>query len=112
MEETLILTPSALFQFLSQVDELKDKEIQVEDNGQSIDIRIGDNSYSLQPETQLAEVDSELVDVIDEINFEGYQEVSSDQDNEVVEGGLIKELIKTLAIGGLVRLTKNAIANS
>lgn len=119
MEDTLILTPSALFAFLSQIDELKDKNIQVEDNGTSIQVSIGDSKYTLQPGTELSEVDPEVVDVIDEINEEGYTEAEdvSVENNlisegKAVEGGLLKEIIKTLAIGGLVRMTKNALIGS
>ena len=119
MEDTLILTPSALFAFLSQIDELKDKDIQVEDNGTSIQVTIDGNKYTLQPGTELAEVDPEVVDTIDEINEDGYAETEAvtveDQsvpEGEAVEGGLLKEIIKTLAIGGLVRMTKNALIGS
>lgn len=106
MDETLILTPSALFSFLSQIDELMGKEITVEDNGQDIEVNIGESKYVLQPGVELSDVDSEVVDTIDEINSDGYVDSELEQP---VEGGIIKELIKTLAIGGLVRLTKNAL---
>ena len=107
MEDTLILTPSALFEFLSQINELKDKEIQVEDDGSKIQVTIGESKYTLEPGTEISEVDSEVVDTIDDINNDGYAEAT----DEPVEGGLIKELIKTLAIGGLVRLTKSALTS-
>lgn len=106
MEDTLILTPSALLLFLSQIDELKDKVIEVEDNGSNIEVTIGEAKYSLQPGTELSEVDPEVVETIEEINEDGYTDIAN---NELIEGGLIKELIKTLAIGGLVRMTKNAL---
>lgn len=107
MEDTLILTPSALFEFLSQINELKDKDIQVQDDGNNIIVTIGESKYTLEPGTEISEVDSEVVDTIDDINNEGYAEA----DESTVEGGLIKELIKTLAIGGLVRLTKSALTS-
>lgn len=107
MNDTLILTPSALFSFLSQIPELSGKEIQVQDNGSSIKVSIGDAQYVLQPDTVLSEVDAEVVDAIDEINEDGYVTA----EDQPVEGGLIKELIKTLAIGGLVRLTKSALTS-
>lgn len=107
MEDTLILTPSALFSFLSQITELSDKEIEVTDNGQSIEVKIGESSYTLQPGSEISDVDTEIVETIDEINSEGYE----DAESEAVEGGLLKELVKTLAIGGLVRLTKAALTS-
>ena len=117
MDNTLVLTPSALLAFLSQIDELKDKEIIVDDSGDDIQVTIGDTKYSLQPGVELSEVDPEVVDVLDEINEDGYDEAveeaeSQPADGEPVEGGLLKELVKTLAIGGLVRMTKNALLGS
>ena len=113
-EETLILTPSALFDVLSQIEELKGHEIQVEQNDEGIYIQIDTNKYNLQPGTELSDVDDEIVDVIEDINEDGYEAIDNSEeypDEEPVEGGIIKELIKTLAIGGLVRLTKNALSN-
>jgi len=113
-EETLILTPSALFDVLSQIEELKGHEIQVEQNDEGIYIKIDENKYNLQPGTELSDVDDEIVDVIEDINEDGYEAIDNSEeysDEEPVEGGIIKELIKTLAIGGLVRLTKNALTN-
>lgn len=107
MDDTLILTPSALFTFLSQIDELKDKTIDVSDDGNQIVVMIGDKRYVLKPGSEVEDVDSEIVDVIDEINDDGYETANE----EIVEGGILKELIKTLAIGGLVRLTKGALTS-
>lgn len=107
MEDTLILTPSALFTFLSQIDELKGKTIDVSDDGNKIKITIGEERYVLKPGSEVDEVDSEIIDVIDEINDDGYDEANQ----ESVQGGILKELIKTLAIGGLVRLTKGALTS-
>lgn len=107
-ESTLVLTPSALFGFLSQIEELKDKEISFDEGEDQISIQIGESTYILESESDISDVSEELVDAIDDINVDCYAETVETED-EPVEGGIIKELIKTLAIGGLVRLTKNAI---
>lgn len=114
--ETLVLTPSALLAFLSQIEELKDLDIELSQVGGSLDISIGNTTYTLlSPDDSVVEVDDIAVDEISEIDEQGYDEIELDETEselvggEAVEGGIIKELIKTLAIGGLVRLTKDAL---
>ena len=84
-------------------------------------ITIGDNQYRIDyntaeevevPEEAVDEVTDIIEDTYDELGASGvdYEEVSDlEVDNtgnlDVVEGGIIKETLKTLAIGGLVRLT-------
>lgn len=107
----ILLTPAALLDFLRQVDELADKDISVDDTGSALNITIGDSSYSIDfNQAEEVEVPDEVVDEVSEINettYEGLDDVEYTEvsDEEVVEGGLIKEALKTLAVGGLVRLT-------
>ena len=119
-QETLFTTAS-LLDFLSQIDELADKDIDVFDNESFALITIGDNQYRIDydtaeevevPEEAVDEVTDIIEDTYDELGASGvdYEEVSDiveDEDGnlDVVEGGIIKEALKTLAIGGLVRLT-------
>ena len=123
-QETLF-TAAAVLDFLSQIEELKDKDILVEDTQTGLAIVIGDNNYNISYDTaEEVEVPQEVVDEISDITDETYASVSEendigiwvesdepiddeliDADTEVVEGGIIKEALKTLAIGGLVRLT-------
>ena len=119
MEENMIvLTPSALLAFLTQIDELKNYNISIIEQDSGIEVQIGDSVYQLEsPAASEISVNDEVVDMLDDLNEECYEEVSDEfgveiADSENIEGGLIKELIKTLAIGGLVRLTKNAIQNA
>lgn len=119
-QETLF-TAAALLDFLRQIDELSDKNIDVFDNESFALITIGDNQYRIDyntaeevevPEEAIEEVTDIIEDTYDELGSSGvdYKEVSDiieDEDGnlDVVEGGIIKEALKTLAIGGLVRLT-------
>lgn len=119
-QETLFTTAS-LLDFLRQIDELSDKDIDVFDNESFALITIGDNQYRIDyntaeevevPEEAVDEVTDIIEDTYDELGASGvdYEEVADiveDQDGnlDVVEGGIIKEALKTLAIGGLVRLT-------
>ena len=119
--DMLVLTPSALLAFLTNIEELKDLDISMQEDADKIEIQIGDGSYILEsPESSEVEIDEMAVNEIDDLNEEGYDELADDADVEYLEdvegdrvnGGIIKELIKTLAVGGLVRLTKGAIMNS
>lgn len=117
MNDTLVLTPSALLAFLSQVEELLDKDIELFENEDSLEIRIGDATYNIESSASASiEVEEDVVEELDEINEDGYEEIDADDFTEVkeiegdlVEGGIIKELVKTLAVGGLVRLTTNML---
>lgn len=119
-QETLF-TAAALLDFLRQIDELSDKDIDVFDNESFALITIGDNQYRIDyntaeevevPEEAVDEVTDIIEDTYDELGASGVDyeevadlEVNDDGDVEAVEGGIIKEALKTLAIGGLVRLT-------
>lgn len=118
MDDILVITPSALLGFLSELEELKGKDIDFVENPDSVEITVGGTQYVLDasnaPEI---EVDEESLEQVDEANEDGYDQLDDTetvdiQGDEPVEGGIIKELIKTLAVGGLVRLTKGAIMNS
>lgn len=118
----LVMTPSALLAFLTQIEEIKNEDISITENENSIEVQIGDSFYTIEsPVDSEVEVDENAVKDIEDLNKEGYEELSELEGvdvveditgDEPVEGGIIKELIKTLAVGGLVRLTKDAIMKS
>lgn len=107
----ILFTPAALLDFLRQVDELADKDIAVRDTGDGVVVTIGESTYSVDSAVAAdVEVPDEVVEEVGEINETAYEELddveyTEIEDDEVVEGGIIKEALKTLAIGGLVRLT-------
>ena len=125
MNDEILFTSAAVLDLLSQLEELKDKDLLVEDTQTGLAIVIGDNNYNINYDrAEEVEVPREVVDEISDITDETYASVSEendigiwvesdepiddepiDTDTEVVEGGIIKEALKTLAIGGLVRLT-------
>lgn len=120
-ENMLVLTPSALLAFLTEIEELKDYEISISEGDDEIEVQIGQSVYSIEsPEHSTVEVSESAVNEIEDLNEDGYEELSENEDVNIVEdiegdrvnGGIIKELIKTLAVGGLVRLTKDAIMKS
>ena len=112
--ETLF-TPAALLDFLLQIDELADYGISVEESGNSIIVKIGDSEYTINmSDAQEVEAPDEVVAEVADINDEAYSEIDNSDyeqisDDEVVEGGIISEALKTLAVGGMVRLTSKLL---
>lgn len=104
----LLLTPASLVDFLSQIDELSEKSISLNSDNEYIEVSIGEATYRIRPQDEvnvpvsvddIDEVNDAADDTYDELVDNGYIENSDE-----IESGLIKELIKTLAIGGMVRL--------
>lgn len=107
----ILLTPAALLDFLRQVDELADKDISVDETGSTLSVTIGESTYGIDlNQAETVEVPDEVVDEVADVADEAYAELGesgvdvTDIDEDVVEGGLISEALKTLAVGGLVRL--------
>lgn len=105
--DTILLTPAALVDLLSQVDELKDYDIGVTEspNG-DLQLQIGETTYSLNTQSAVeVVVDEDVAEEVADINEEAYEELGDEVDMETVESGILKEIAKTLLVGGLVRLT-------
>ena len=107
----ILLTPAALLDFLRQVDELADKDIAVDETGSTLTVTIGESTYGIDlNRAETVEVPDEVVDEVADVADEAYADLGeagvdvTDIDEDVVEGGLISEALKTLAVGGLVRL--------
>lgn len=110
--DQLVFTSASILDLLSNIDELKDKNINLTETESGISITIGESTYEINTANATeVEVDEEVVEEIDEVTSEAYSELS---DNGVdvqdeVEGGPIKELIKTLMLGGMVKMTANML---
>ena len=105
---TLLLTPASLVDFLSQIDELSEKSVSLNSDNGYIEVSIGEATYRIRPQDavnvpvsvdDIDQVNDAADDTYDELVDNGYVENSDE-----IESGIIKELIKTLAIGGMVRL--------
>lgn len=119
MDNEILFTTASLLDFLTQIEELSDKDIIVDENDAAITITIGNSTYSIAKDSaEPVEVEPEVVEEVAEINENTYKELDDVEysevgsedtaeapEGEVVEGGLIKEALKTLAVGGMVRLT-------
>lgn len=106
--ENIVFTPAAVLDLLSQIDELSDYSISMDEYSDHIELAVGESVYELP--TIMAdevEVDSDVVEDIDEINQSTYE--NFDDMSDYINSGIIKELLKTVAVGGLVRLTNNLL---
>lgn len=105
----VLFTPASLLDLLSQITELDDYEIGVDETEGSINIKIGPSVYQVATNSATeVEVDEEVVDTVDEVNEDTYQELTDSgefQDVETVESGPIKELLKATLLGGLIKLS-------
>lgn len=103
----LLFTPAAVLDLLVQIDELSDYDISlVERSEEGIDLRIGHSDYFIvanQAEDVI--VDKSIVDEVEDIHLEAYEDISEHEDMEIITSGIIKEVFNTLLVGGLVRLT-------
>lgn len=119
MNSQVLLTPSSLLDFLIQIDELGDLQISVAETPDgNIQVVIGDSIYSI--DCSYAEdvpVTNEAVDQVSDINEEAYEDIVESDDaveslDEDVSAGIVKELVKTLAIGGLARLAGKVVKDA
>lgn len=118
-DEQIMFTPAAVLDLLSQIEELSDVPVGLAETVDGkIQIAVGDSTYIIDNENvSSVDVDLEVVDVIDEANLEAYQDlVDSDtveyvDDEEPIQGGIIKEGIKSLLLGGLVRFAGKHLLN-
>ncbi len=100
--EEIIFTSAGLLDLLSQIDELKDYDMHLDDNNGAITLTIGDSTYAISKPTDEVEIPEEALEEISDIANDTVD--SFDEEPEVVESGIVKEALKTLLVGGAVRL--------
>lgn len=115
--DELVFTPASLIDILSQIDELKDLNVGISQtpDGET-QLQVGSSIYMLEPENEKEiYVDRAVVEDVEDANFSAYENLGSEfdvTDNlQAVESGIIKELAKTLLIGGMVRLAAKTLKN-
>lgn len=107
MESQLLFTPGALLSFLSQVEELQDYNLDIQEtSSKSLQITIGNSVYTIRPE-DLTEIPAKDVDVEDvfDASKEALNSVDDLEDSEPIESGILKEMAKSLMLGGMIRLS-------
>lgn len=115
--DDVLFTPASILQLLSQVEEFEDFDLGLYlTPDKRLVLEVDDSHYEIISEGELdevvLEVDQEVIDEIEEVNERSYQNIVSENDSvEPIESGVIKEVLKTLAIGGLVRLGKSYLTS-
>lgn len=104
--EEVVFTSAGLLDLLSQIDELSEYDIDVTDNNGSITISIGDSAYQISKPKDTVEIPEEAIAEISDIADEAISDVDNTQS---VESGVIKEALKTLLVGGAVRLISKLV---
>lgn len=106
---TLLFTPSAVLDLLTQVDELSDKDLELVETGSGIQLKVGESIYNIDGSySTTIDVPKDVVTEVDEVNQEGYDAVESagaENTAEPVQSGILSELAKSLLLGGMVRLS-------
>lgn len=112
MNSSIVFTPAALVEFLSEIEELSDVEINFEQTSDdSMQITVGNSTYMISADaaTDVA-VSDKAVDAVEDINLDAFESLEDSWDVSVnesstVQSGVLKEIAKTLLLGGLVRLS-------
>lgn len=111
--DELVFTPAGLLSLLTQIEELKDLELSIEDTGDRIVLSIGDSKYIIDGDAATeVEVDDDAIDRVADVNESTYEDLADSADielTEVVESGILKELAKSLMVGGMLRLTTSIL---
>ena len=109
MDNNIVFTPSAVIHLLTEIDDLKDKNISLSElDGGKLQISVGTSTYDILTSTSLeVEVDEDVLEAVVEENIQTYEELVDVEDIEIsepVESGIITGLVKSLLLGGLIRL--------
>ena len=105
--EEVVFTSVGLLDLLSQIDELSEYDIDVTDNNGDITVSIGDSAYQISKPKDTVEIPEEAIAEISDIADDAISEVENS--DTVVESGVIKEALKTLLVGGAVRLISKLV---
>lgn len=111
----LMFTSASVLDLLLQIDELKDYVIGLTETlDGNIQLQIGDSIYLIENDNAtIIDVDDEVVAEIESTSEDAYTEICEDAyiditENDIdgfepVNGGIIKEIAKSLLLGGMVR---------
>lgn len=106
--DEIMFTPAAVLDLLTQIEELRGYDIGIDDSSNMLRVTIGDSIYNINTRnTADISVDESVVDDVELVNQSAYDNLSDSGEVELepINSGLIKQVAKTLLVGGLVRLT-------
>ena len=112
----IVFTPASLIDLLSKIDELKDYDINVTETiDDQLQLSIGDSIYLIDNEDATpVQVSEDVVEAVEDINIEAYENLDESidvlvGDEQPVESGILKEVAKSLLLGGMIRLSKKLL---
>lgn len=105
---SILFTPAAVLDLLTQIRELEDYEISLIQSDDKVGIKIGKSNYRIEGsdilDIKVSKSDESNIDEVNDSTLQSMED-SGDIDLEPVESGILKQLAKTLLVGGLVRLS-------
>lgn len=109
---SILFTPASLIDLLSKIDELSGYDVGVTETlDGKLQLIVGDSVYVIDDaEITNISVDESVEDAVEDANDEAYEnldesiDVGLESEVEPIESGVLKEIAKTLLVGGIVRL--------
>ena len=117
--DDLLFTPAALLSVLLKIEELKDHDIRIYQTlDGDVQLQIDDSVYSLEPENEtVIDVEESDLEAVEDANMEAYsdlkeegEDVSVEISEEPIQSGIIKEALKSMLLGGMIRLSKKILS--
>lgn len=114
--EEIVFTSGALLELFNQIQEFEGHTFEVADDGDSVVLSVDGSTYTLKSAVEDVPADEETIETIADIDDEVYSDIA-DSDyigddidaGEPVESGIIKEAIKSLLLGGMIRLSSKLL---
>lgn len=111
MPDDIVFTPASVLDLLLQIEELQDLDIGMDkDNSGNIIIKIGDSTYQISTDSATdIKIPEEAVYTIQDTNEDTYNNILQEEDitdediNSPIEGGIVKDALKSLMLGGMIR---------
>lgn len=107
--DTVVFTPASLLEVLSMIDELNEFELGLTETlDGNYQLQIGDSTYIIETnDTATIDVEEGVVSEVENINQDAYDELEDSgviETLEPIESGLLKEAVKSLLLGGAIKL--------
>ena len=116
-ETEIVFTPAGVLDLLANIEEFNEFDLGLTEGlDGTLQLQVNDSVYELASEESVVDIDvpEDVVDEVSEINETAYEALVDDgiaNTDEVIESGLIKEALKTLLVGGVVRLGKKLLTD-
>lgn len=107
--DTIVFTPASLLEVLSMIDELNEFELGLTETlDGNYQLQVGDSTYIIETnDTTTIDVEEDVVSEVENINQDAYDELEDSgviETLEPIESGLLKEAVKSLLLGGAIKL--------